>query len=77
MDVDHGVPPFLPTSEMLKFRPGLTDVHLSKTGDNPYHTIFTGPPGFSGLDVLAFHDDNGNGTFDGETIDHVLILGGL
>lgn len=42
-----------------------------------YHTVFTGPAGFSGLTVLAFHDHDGNGVYDGEaSSDHVLMLGG-
>ncbi len=42
-----------------------------------YHTIFTGPSGFSGMEVLAFHDHNGNQTFDGRSTDDVMILGGV
>ncbi len=35
----------------------------------PYHTIFTGPPGFLGLSVLAVSDDN--------PVGDILILGEL
>ncbi|MBT5471633.1 MAG: hypothetical protein HOK41_13605 [Nitrospina sp.] len=63
-----------PTAEMDAITPGLTASQLSHCC---FHTVFTGPPGFSGLKVLAYHDHNGNGQFDGEATDHVIILGGV
>jgi hypothetical protein len=63
-----------PTPEMDVITPGLTASQLSHCC---FHTVFTGPPGFSGLKVLAYHDHNGNRQYDGEATDHVIILGGV
>lgn len=73
-NVSHTGPDIIPTADMNIIAPGLTPANLSRCC---YHTIFTGPPGFSGLTVLAFHDHNGNESFDGTAIDQVLILGGI
>ena len=63
----------LPTADMSSIAPGITESHLSHCC---YHTVFTGPPGFSGLRVLAYHDHNNNDAFDGASVDQVLLLGG-
>jgi len=63
------------TADMSLIVPGVTGANLNH--GCCYHTAFTGPPGFSGLKVLGYHDHNSNGTFDGESVDHVLILGGV
>lgn len=63
------------TADMSIIVPGITPSHLNH--GCCYHTVFTGPPGFSGLRVLAYDDHNNNGQFDGPSVDHVLILGGV
>lgn len=74
INVSH-IGDIFPTADMSIIAPGITPADLDH--GCCYHTAFTGPPGFSGLKVLAYHDDNLNGTFDGEATDHVLILGGV
>ena len=56
----------LPTLEMDLFAAGITSGDLNHACC--YHTVFSGPPGFSGLRVLAYHDHNGNGIYDGPAI---------
>jgi hypothetical protein len=63
------------TADMNTIVPGITPGNLNH--GCCYHTVFTGPAGFSGLKVLAYDDHNNNGTFDGPGVDHVLILGGV
>ncbi|MEK9629121.1 MAG: PKD domain-containing protein [Nitrospinota bacterium] len=61
-----------PTPDMNIIAPGTTGLsHCC------YHNTFTGPAGFSGLKVLAYHDHNGNRQFDGRSVDHVIMLGGV
>ena len=76
-----------PTPEMgiapggtITFSPGADETNLNH--GCCYHTIFTGPVGFSGLRVLAYDDHNLDGVFDlGTTIvdgeivdgDHIVI----
>lgn len=61
-----------PTPDMDIIAPGTTGLsHCC------YHNTFTGPAGFSGLKVLAYHDHNGNRQFDGRATDHVIMLGGV
>lgn len=73
-DKAHFGPDILPTPAMATISP-VTSAQLNH--GCCYHTLYVGPPGFSGLQVLAFHDDNGNGVFDGQgSSDEVLILGG-
>lgn len=64
----------LPTPALKALVPTVNNTNLNH--GCCYHTVFTGPDGFSGLPVLAFHDHNGNGKYDGRTTDHALLLGG-
>ena len=65
--------PIDPTPALASIAPSVTTADLS----HPccYHTAFSGPAGFSGLNVLAFHDHNANSVYDFGT-DHAVILGG-
>lgn len=58
-----------PTAELIAISPGTTDANMDHCC---YHNVFTGPAGYSGLDVLAVRSD-GNATYDGLPV----ILGGL
>ena len=74
----------IPTPALQVIAPGVNNANLNH--GCCYHTIFTGPAGFSGLSVLAFHPHDGNLTFDTRctaasgagslNCDDVVILGG-
>jgi len=73
-NVNHFGPDIFPTPAMAPLSP-VTSAQLNH--GCCYHTVFTGPAGFSGLNVLAFHDHNGNKVYDGQgSTDEALILGG-
>ena len=61
-----------PTADLTPIAPGIT---TQLNHGCCYHTAFTGPVGFSGLKVLAYHDHNNNSSYDFGT-DHAVILGG-
>jgi cysteine-rich repeat protein len=48
-----------PTPELVSLSPNTTPANLSHTNGAFFHNVFTGPPGYSGLSVLAVRADTG------------------
>ena len=64
--------PITPTADLISVSPSTTSANLTHCC---LHNTFTGPAGFSGLNVLAFHNHGGTSAYEHGT-DEAVILGG-
>ncbi len=68
----HTTHPITPTAALITLSPSTTTANLTHCC---LHNTFTGPVGFSGLEVLAFHNHGGSSGYEHGT-DEAVILGG-